>query len=277
MNIAENFTSEFDDELATEFLSKGYILHKTEELASLIAIRTHVVEIACDLLKLAQPEDHEAFLNNIQTLVSTEKLNDFRMTIYQRMNAFSWFRPTYFALGKTVLESIVGNELAMQNRINFSLQFPDDPSSLLSIHSDSFSGETPYQVVQWVPLVSAYDTKSMFILPPEHNRNYFPKFKEIMESGGSENLFETVREHLEWVDVPFGHVLIFSPNLFHGNVVNNSPETRWSMNVRFTGLFTPYASAEKNLGTFYLPITVKPVSRIGMNYRAPEGFDKTND
>lgn len=277
MDVAENFTTEFDDELATEFLNKGYIIHETTEMNALKAIRMRVIEIACEILDIALPDEPEKFLNDIHQRVSIEKLNDFRMTLYQRMNAHSWFRPTYFALGRPVLDSIVGNELAMQNRINFSLQFPNDSSSLLSIHSDSFSGETPYQVVQWVPMVDVYDTKAMFILPPEHNRKYFPKFKEIVENGGMENLFETVRDHLEWIEVPFGHVLIFSPNLFHGNIVNETPETRWSMNARFTGLFTPYASAEKNLGTFYLPITVKPVSRIGMSYSAPEGFDETND
>jgi hypothetical protein len=44
------------------------------------------------------------------------------------------------------------------------------------------------------------------------------------------------------------------------------------MNCRFTGLFTPYTGAEKKVGSFYLPITTRPVSRIGMAYRPLAGF-----
>ena len=64
------------------------------------------------------------------------------------------------------------------------------------------------------------------------------------------------------------------PNLLHGNVVNREEKTRWSLNCRFTGLFTPYTSCEKSLGGFYLPITTRIVSRVGMNYQTPEGFDE---
>ena len=74
--------------------------------------------------------------------------------------------------------------------------------------------------------------------------------------------------------IAYGKVLIFCPNFLHGNVVNEEPTTRWSMNCRFTGLFTPYDSAEKSLGSFYLPITVKPVTRVGMAFRQPGGFQE---
>ena len=243
MALSERFSTQFDDELAEQFLRTGYVVKEIESFEAVTDIRRHVVSIACGLLKIPEPKEHGEFLNSIHDRVPVGELNDFRMTIYQRMNSHSWFRPTYFSLATKTLNSIVGNELAMQNRINFSLQYPDDQSSLLPIHSDSFSGETPYQVVQWVPLVDAFDTKSMFILPPEKNREIFPKFKEIMADGGTQNLFNVVRDHLKWIRVPFGHFLIFSPNLFHGNTINETSETRWSMNARFTGLFTPYASA----------------------------------
>ena len=50
----------------------------------------------------------------------------------------------------------------MQRKINLSIQLPYDNSSLLPIHSDVWSGCSPF-VVLWVPLVDVYDSKSMFI------------------------------------------------------------------------------------------------------------------
>ena len=52
----------------------------------------------------------------------------------------------------------------MQKKINLSIQLPKDKDSLLDLHSDIYAGESPFQVVVWIPLVDVYDTKSMFLL-----------------------------------------------------------------------------------------------------------------
>ena len=271
--VHETFTNPEEDSLSRNFLQEGYILKDVEDVAALDAMRHAIVEIACEFLGVRAPEDDGDFLNQIHQYITVQKLNDFRLAIYNEMNAYSWFRPTYFALGRKYIETLVGNELAMQNRVNLSIQMPEDNSSLIDIHSDAFSGETPFQVVQWIPLVDVYDTKSMFILSPEANRAAYPKLKWLAEEGGTSRWYEEVKNNVKWLMVPYGKVLIFSPNLLHGNIVNRTPETRWSLNCRLTGLFTPYSSQEKSLGGFYLPITPHVVSRIGMNYQPPEGFD----
>ena len=56
----------------------------------------------------------------------------------------------------------------------------------------------------------------------------------------------------------------------HGNRINREPETRWSMNCRFKSLFSPYA--DKRLGEFFEPITIRPATRVGMNHALPGGF-----
>ena len=54
---------------------------------------------------------------------------------------------------------------------------------------------------------------------------------------------------MEWLELKYGQVLIFDQSIPHGNVVNNEIETRWSMNCRFKGIFTPYG--DKKLGEFF--------------------------
>lgn len=187
------------------------------------------------------------------------------------MNSESWLRPSYFSLARKAIEFLVGNELAMQNKVNLSVQMPNDDSSLLDIHADVFGGETPFQVVEWLPLVDVYDTKSMFILDNKKSAMITARLHEVGD-GGMAKLYEMVKDDIEWLNVSYGKVLIFTPNTLHGNVVNRAPTTRWSMNSRITGLFTPYTSAEKKIGSYYLPITTRAVSKIGMAYRQPEGF-----
>lgn len=278
MSLISSFKSEADQSLEREFLTNGYIVRDVAEPEILDALRQAVVSIACDTLSV-DPASVEpgSFLDDIHERVSVEMLNEFRMTIFGQLNAMAELRPSYFSLGRHIVERIVGNELAMQNQVNLSIQMPDDSSSLLRMHSDSLSGETPFQVVQWLPLVNVYETKSMYILPPEHNREIFPKLVSMTDDHGLDGVFDTVRDHVKLLSVPYGKVLVFSPNLLHGNIVNQTSETRWSMNSRITGLFTPYTSSEQNLGTFYLPITTKPASRIGMNYKSPLDFDATDE
>ena len=70
-----------------------------------------------------------------------------------------------------------------------------------------------------------------------------------------------------WIEIKAGEVLVFNQNLPHGNRVNKTAETRWSMNCRFKGVFTPYG--DKKLGEFFEPITLKAASRLGMAYQFP--------
>jgi len=257
--------------LIEDFLSQGYVICDVEDRAALDRMRHEIVSAAVHALGKPLPANDGEFLDGLHHLIAIDQLNPLRLALYHEINAKPWFRPTYFRLGRGMLETLVGNELAMQNRINFSIQLPGDKTSLLDLHADVFSGETPYQVVQWLPLVDVRATKSMFILPRPKSEAVIARLADFSE-GGMRALYEEIKQDLIWLDVPYGKVLIFCPNFLHGNVVNDEATTRWSLNARFTGLFSPYDSPEKALGSFYLPITIRPTTRLGMAYRQPTGF-----
>jgi sporadic carbohydrate cluster 2OG-Fe(II) oxygenase len=273
MALTQTFMSTDEQALAEEFLSNGYVIRDVEDRAALAALRHEFVIAACKLLEISVPADDGEFLDNFHQIVSIDKLNNYRLGLYRELNGRPWFRPTYFKLARKTIEALVGNELAMQNRINLSIQMPNDHTSLLDIHADVFTGETPYQVVEWLPLVDVKNTKAMFILPKEKSDKVIGRMKDL-GNGGMPALFQAVKQDLIWLDIPFGKVLVFSPNVLHGNVVNEEPSTRWSLNTRFTGLLTPYGTAEKALGSYYLPITTRPVTRVGMEHRNPAGFEE---
>jgi len=273
MALPETFQSTKDASLAEEFLGAAYVIRDVEDRAALDELRREIVIAACRAINHLPPEDDGAFLDNIHHLVPVENLNALRLGLYRELNAKPWFRPTYFKLATHLVETLVGNELAMQNRINFSIQMPEDRTSLLDLHADVFAGETPYQVVQWLPLVDVRGTKSMFILERPKSDKVCQRLKDFSE-GGMSALFDVVKPDLRWLDIPYGKVLVFSPNVLHGNVINDEATTRWSLNCRYTGLFTPYGIGERSLGSYYSPITARPVTRLGMAYRQPGGFEE---
>jgi hypothetical protein len=47
-------------------------------------------------------------------------------------------------------------------------------------------------------------------------------------------------------------------------VLNETKTSRWSINCRFTGLLTPFTNPERRLGTYYLPITTRAATKMGL-------------
>ena len=67
------------------------------------------------------------------------------MKLINELNKDKNYRKNYFLTSKKILYKLVGNELSMQNRINLSIQLPKDKSSLLPLHSDIWSGDSPFE------------------------------------------------------------------------------------------------------------------------------------
>jgi len=254
-------------ELRDEYLEKGYVICPVSDSEALNWIQQEVIELISDSLKAQNsPKTPEDIFDHIDNYVPVSELNEFRLGIIQGINSKEELRKHYYQLARKYLDVIVGNELAMQLRVNLSIQYPEDKSSLLPMHADTWSGDSPYEVVVWLPLVDCYASKSMYIMPPANYKKIINTFSD-QEIKDSDHLFNTHEKDLEFLRVNFGEVLIFDQSLPHGNIPNQENSVRWSMNCRFKGLFTPYG--DKKLGEFFEPITLKPASIKGMAYRLP--------
>ena len=257
--------------LSGRYINDGYVIAPVEDRAALDRMRDHLARLAARHLGLAAPSDGQKFLNEVGNHVTPIKLNELRLAVINGANAEPWFRQYYFAIGRNLLANIVGNEIAMQRRVNLSIQMPDDDSSLLAVHADVWSGDSPYEVVMWLPLVDCFRTKAMYLMPPAADREIQSRLGEF-NGKTSEDLFCTIEPHVKFIDIRYGEVIVFNHNLMHGNRINREPETRWSMNCRFKSLFSPYA--DKRLGEFFEPITIRPATRVGMNHALPGGFEE---
>lgn len=257
--------------LIDAFLRDGHVIVPVENRAGIERIRDHVAAAAAAALDLPAPNDPDAFLNRIHEHVDGLALNPVRLAVIQALNGAGWLRHTYYRLVRQTLATLVGNELAMQRRVNLSIQLPDDDSSLLSVHADSWDGDSPFEVVVWVPLVDCHRSKSMYLLPPAKQAEIEAEWRRF-DGQDTEALFRAIAPHVVYLDVPFGTALVFCQNLMHGNRLNAEPETRWSMNCRFKAALSPYA--DKRLGEFFEPITLRPATRFGMAYQLPESFDE---
>jgi sporadic carbohydrate cluster 2OG-Fe(II) oxygenase len=264
------FFTEQETQLSATFAKNGYIIAPAEDRAALDRIRNYVVETAAAFLDVPAPEDQQKFLDDIGLRLDNSRLNDLRLRVIDALAIAPWFGETYFRTARSLLQAIVGNELAMQRGVGFAIQLPGDESSVLPLHSDVWSEDSPFEVVLWIPLVDCFRTKSMFVLPLDRDRAWRDRLHEFSQQS-VEKFTQAAEADLHFLDIPYGHVLLFTHTMMHGNRVNREATARWSFNVRFKGLFTPYS--DKQLGDFFEPITLRPATRVGLHYRLPAGFN----
>ena len=260
--------------LEKELHKKGYVIDKTPEIKSLNYLQNKVLSLGLN----AKPElkkknkffkTNEEFFENIHKFIKKSELNDFRLKLINGINKDIKFKDNYYKVAKNLLHNLVGNELAMQSKLNLSIQIPNDNSSMLPMHSDVYAGESPFEVVIWIPLTNVdASTHSMFITDPSSNKKIngevnTSKKKTIIE------IFKKYKKKFKFIKISYGNILLFTPVLMHGNVVNRTSISRLSLNCRFKSLLSPYdvfSKTHRNIPHFYKPLTIKPLTKIGFNF-----------
>lgn len=253
-------------DIEKKFEKNGYIVVQGDRKL-IDEIRDQIFLTIKNNFKKTDNQTIEFLLNNFHKFINIKDLNKLRFTIYNKINTKK-FSDIYYNVAKKYLDKLVGNEISMQKKINLSIQIPKDKDSLLDLHSDIYAGESPFQVVVWIPLVNVYDTKSMYITEPKFNK---VMNSLLLESNKytSKNMYSRNKKKFKFIRVNYGEILIFSPLMLHGNTVNKTKETRFSLNCRFKSLLSPYdvlVKSHRNIPNFYRPLNIKPMTKIGFNY-----------
>ncbi len=261
-----SFISTEELNLSNKFLKDGYLIKKISDQKALSFIKKLFLKSIRHKKEFKKIKDSEIF-DKTHKYLKKNNLNDFRLNLINILNNNKYLRKNYFLCAQPLLDLIVGNELVMQKRVNLSIQLPNDDSSLLDVHADVWSGDSPYEAVAWMPLVNCFKSKSMYILP----FNKYKKYEKNLFDGkvkNSENLYNKIKKDVHWLNVKYGEILIFNQCLPHGNIVNKTDETRWSMNCRFKSVYSPYF--DKKIGEFFEPVTLKPISKSAIKYNFPK-------
>ena len=247
----------------SDFVRESYVVVDVENKDNLQLLKQQV----CSIIAERFPEFKEGALSELHNFVPVEDINELRLEIFQTLNDSSGFLEQYFSLAESALEALCGSELACNAKVNFSIQMPQDNTSILPSHADTFSGESSYQINLWVPLTDCFERNSMHIFTPEATKR-FVKNISVYEKQGLANLFEDFEEGVEFKElaVNYGQAIIFSPTTLHGNRLNTTTSTRISLNCRYKNLHSPYNAPEgssKVLGQFYVPLRTKAATIIG--------------
>ena len=111
----------------------------------------------------------------------------------------------------------------------------------------------------------------MYILFLNKNEQHQSNISQFQDNS-AEALYESISDDVEFLKVPFNHMLLFSQSLMHGNRINTAHETHWSLNCLFKGLMHPYAG--KKLGEFFELIAMKAATKMSLSYVLPKEFNE---
>ena len=208
-------------------------------------------------------------LENAHFSISQEDSNDLRLYVMHKIYQDTSFHKNYYRAAKDIIHNLCGNELAMQKRPGLSVNLPGNQNDVLPIHADTWNGVSPFELNIWIPLVNCTDSMCLYILKRDKYKRRLKESKELLRLTTDE-LFNELRGDLTWIPIDYGQILAFDQSLPHGYSLNIEKNTHWSLNCRFKGLHTPYW--DKKLGEYFMPITVKNCTRLGMDYIHPHNW-----
>ncbi|MBC7540329.1 MAG: phytanoyl-CoA dioxygenase family protein [Bacteriovorax sp.] len=197
-------------------------------------------------------------LENLHHELPIESLNEFRLKVIKLINQNQDFRKN---LTDTILphfQHLLGPDLAIQKNINLVISLPGDVTSQIPMHSDMWTGHSPFELNLWVPFTKTYKTQSMFIMPLD---KWILRKEEFKNSKNTlQELTKLWEKDFVFVEVDPGQALIFWHNLPHGNCTNQETISRLAVNVRIKNLYTPYG--DKGLGDYFIPLTYGPMTEL---------------
>lgn len=250
-------------DLAT-FGNQGYEIFEGERREKIDELRHKLFLRAKSAVGGKGPDEPAAFFNRFhEHKLSSVELNKLRLDLVDHCTKELDVARNLFTGFQSTLLGLVGPDVAAQRTVNLVIQQPGDADQV-PIHRDAPSN-SHFEVIVWLPLVDCFKTKSMFIL----NKPDSSTGLDMLKSGKSYVDFSAfARGKGRDLAVPYGSACFFAAGMVHGCNVNAENETRWSLNIRYKNLFSPYGA--KGLLEFFEIISLSPLSRIGFDFERQE-------
>jgi sporadic carbohydrate cluster 2OG-Fe(II) oxygenase len=174
-------------------------------------------------------------------------------------------------------QELVGGDIDIQVEPYLRISRPNIFEDNIGMHRDTFYGNTAYEISCVVPLVDFEPGCGVHVLPKSYLLgaiDYEPKAHPEIKKGSKQNaigfLYSTKKiKNLDMSNLydPMlkkGDYLMFSLCMIHGQEVNSSNITRWSIDFRFKNSFAPINTNLKS--DYYKTFSSSPATDIAKQY-----------
>lgn len=175
-----------------------------------------------------------------------------------------------------VFESLLGPDIAVQASPHLRIARPGKLQDNIGFHSDINYGNTSYEMNCVIALNKLDEAGALKLLPASHARPLFktidvtndkaPKGSKLNKLGVPYSykriVDESYKEDMVPIPMNIGEVLCFNLGLIHGQEVNNSLDTRWSIDCRLKNILAPTNTREG----YYKPFSKSPMTQAAEKY-----------
>jgi len=174
---------------------------------------------------------------------------------------------------------LAGLDLLVQTVPFVRISRPGIAEDNIGFHRDTWYGDTPYELSCWIPLTDTDVGNCLRICPGSHlwseAEHPVEQFNRIDVSKGSAKhdlgfLYAPKRlvERVDMAPLPLkvGQMVVFSLALLHGQEVNSSTATRFSIDIRLANKYAPIKLQRSRSENYYEEFSASPLSRVAKRY-----------
>lgn len=165
---------------------------------------------------------------------SSINFNDMKLNIIKEINNKKYGLEIFKILKRSLID-FFGPDIAGQRGINLVIQKPNDPN-FVTLHKDS-PPNSPYELVVWLPLVNCKNTNGFKLLSIKKSKILEKMF---LKKNNEKEYLNFAKKNAINMEVKFGEFLVFWTRVYHYAGMNKEKSTRWSLNLRYKNLFSPY-------------------------------------
>ena len=261
----------------TLFGTEGYVLKTLDNTECVFDVRAQLEK------HLKKRVSSQATLETYQNFVSKD---EDQVAIHYDLSQLFWsgqWHLEIFRKNKDFFNEVVGPDLDIQTKPHFRLARPEKPQDNIGFHRDVEYGSTAYEISCLFTLTKLDVLAAIQIVPGSHSLS---KIKvsainnDAVEKGsikhqlGVPYLLQTLdddqlRSKLIPIPMEIGEVLCFSLAVIHGQEVNRSSRTRWTIDTRIKNSFVKSGSRDDYYTNFdSSPATLAGITHYKKNIQA---------
>ena len=176
--------------------------------------------------------------------------------------------------------SILGGDIHIQRKPYLRISRPGEGKDNIGYHRDTWYGDTPYELSVWIPLTDTDEGNCLYVKPGSHiaPESAYPT-KRIsrpdVKKGGKKHSLGFIYDppkalskpvKMTPVPVKVGQMIVFPLSLLHGQEINRSQYTRFSIDCRLANSLAPVKWARSRAKEYYEPLCSTEISDIAKAY-----------
>lgn len=175
---------------------------------------------------------------------------------------------------------LIGSDMHIQSDPYLRISRPGVATDNIGFHRDTWYGDTPYEVSCWIPLTDTDMGNCLQVSPKSHvwaekahptERIARPDVEKGSPKHGLGFIYDPPKKLVSSVPmtpVPMkvGQMLVFPLSLLHGQQVNTSAYTRFSVDCRLANSLAPVKFTRSRSEAYYERFQTSPVTEVALRY-----------